>query len=390
MKVKLTDRFCANVKSNSQVDYFDEATRGLALRVTEAGSKSWTYNFTFNGTRARMTLGTYPALSLSAARTKAIEARSEVEAGNDPRLTAVGEETFKAIAEDYQAREGQKLRTAKWRKDVLDRLVYPVIGSRPIADIRRSELVRLLDKIEDDNGPVMADRTLAIIQRVMNWHASRDDEFRCPTVRGMYRTSGKERARKRVLIDDELLAIWTVASEHRGAYDYLIQFILLTATRLREASNMQREEVSKTDWVIPAERYKTKIAHLIPLSDAAQAILAKLPKAGWVFTANGTMALQNFTKAKANFDARVRKIYPNIQPWVTHDLRRTARTLMSRAGVDADHAERCLGHTLPTIRGTYDLWAYRDEKAAAFEALASLIDRIVHPQDNIVPLRAAQ
>src|SRR5262249_39907112 len=79
------------------------------------------------------------------------------------------------------------------------------------------------------------------------------------------------------------------------------------------------------------------------------------------------------------------------QLWYTiHDLRRTARTLMSRAGVDPDHAERCLAHAMPTIRGTYDLWAYRDEKAQAFTALASLIDRIVHPQDNIVPLRAAQ
>jgi len=78
MKVKLTDRFCSNIKSASRMDYFDEATTGLALRVTETGSKAWTFNYTLGTKRARLTLGTYPVLSLSAARTKAIEA--------DPRL----------------------------------------------------------------------------------------------------------------------------------------------------------------------------------------------------------------------------------------------------------------------------------------------------------------
>jgi len=189
MKVKLTDRFCANVKCSTRTDYFDEDTTGLALRVTETGSKSWTFNYTFNDKRTRMTLGSYPSISLSGARTKAIEAQMAVEAGTDPRLTAVGSETFKAICEDYQSREGKKLRTAKWRKDTLERLVYPVLGSRPIRDIRRSEVVRLLDKIEDERGPVMADKTLEIIRKIMNWHASRTDDFNSPIVRGMARTN---------------------------------------------------------------------------------------------------------------------------------------------------------------------------------------------------------
>src|SRR5215510_8967783 len=125
MKVKLTDRFCSHIKADQRVDYFDEVTTGLALRVTEAGSKSWTYNFTINDRRARMTLGTYPALSLSAARTKAIEARGEVEEGNDPRLTRTDALTLKAVAEDYLTREGKTLRTLEERKSTLNRLVYP-------------------------------------------------------------------------------------------------------------------------------------------------------------------------------------------------------------------------------------------------------------------------
>jgi Arm DNA-binding domain len=230
MKVKLTDRFCANAKVTSRTDYFDEDTTGLALRVTENGSKSWTYNYTLGDKRVRMTLGSYPSISLAGARTKALEARSAVEAGADPRLTAVGGETFQAICEEYQTREGKKLRTAKWRKSALERLVYPVLGARPIGDIRRSELVSLLDKIEDDQGPVMADRVLQIIRRIMNWHASRTDDYNSPIVRGMARTSTRERARKRILSDDELRKVWKTAERH-GVFGDLVRFILLTATR---------------------------------------------------------------------------------------------------------------------------------------------------------------
>jgi hypothetical protein len=140
MKVKLTDRFCANIKADSRTDYFDEVATGLALRVSEHGSKSWTFNYTLGDKRSRMTLGSYPAISLAGARTKAVEARMAVEEGIDPHTVATGGETLKAVCEEYQNREGKKLRTAKWRKSALERLVYPVIGSRPIGDIRRSEL----------------------------------------------------------------------------------------------------------------------------------------------------------------------------------------------------------------------------------------------------------
>jgi integrase len=166
---------------------------------------------------------------------------------------------------------------------------------------------------------------------------------------------------------------------------------------LREAGNMNRSELSGTDWIIPAARYKTKLPHLISLSKGAQSLLARLPVVGfkgWVFTSNGEVPISGYSKSKQQFDARVlaelRKRDPNAGPlehWTPHDLRRTARTLMSRAGVDSDHAERCLGHVIPGIRGTYDLYEFRDEKAAAFEALAAQIERIVDPQPNVVPLR---
>jgi hypothetical protein len=79
-----------------------------------------------------------------------------------------------------------------------------------------------------------------------------------------------------------------------------------------------------------------------------------------------------------------------VTGWVLHDLRRSARSLLSRAGVPPDHAERCLGHVIGGVRGMYDRYAFYDEKKFAFEALAGQIDRILHPAANVVSIGAAR
>src|ERR1700716_3684851 len=94
--VGLTDRFCSTAKALGVLtDYFDETVKGLALRVTEQGHRSWSYLFTSprDGKRARATIGTYPATTLASARGKALEARGHVEAGRDPRLVLAGQAT---------------------------------------------------------------------------------------------------------------------------------------------------------------------------------------------------------------------------------------------------------------------------------------------------------
>ena len=74
--------------------------------------------------------------------------------------------------------------------------------------------------------------------------------------------------------------------------------------------------------------------------------------------------------------------------WTNHDLRRTARSLMSRAGVLPNHAERALGHVIGGVQGIYDRYEYAAEKRQAFEALAAQVDRILNPQDNVIPMSA--
>ena len=371
---QLTDRFCDHAKTDGQqIDYFDEAVSGLALRVSPT-KKAWTWLYTQGGKRKRLTFATYPATSLAGARAKVELMRQEIEAGRDPLPQA---ETFKAICEEYLRR--CRLRTKADRQRCLERLVWPVFGSRPIGEIRRSEIVRLLDGIEDANGSVMADRTLALVRTIMNYHASRSDDFRSPIVKGMARTKPKERQRERTLTDDELRSVWAAAS---GVFGSMVKFILLTAARRSEASAMRRAEIDGRDWTLPAARNKAKIDFVRPLSDTALAVLPVTDGSQYVFSTDGKTPISGFSKFKVSLDRA-----SGTSGWTLHDCRRTARSLMSRAGVSADVAERCLGHVIGGVRGTYDRHEYHREKQLAFEALAAQIDRILRPQENVVGLR---
>ncbi len=382
----LTDRFCSNARSegSAQTDYFDETVPGLALRVSTK-RKSWTYHFTWNNRRSRLTFGTYPATSLASARTRAFEAKVQLEAGNDPR--AIKKDTLKAVCEAFLAREGGNLRTAQERLAIFERVVFPELGGKPIDAIRRSDVVRLLDKIADERGPSSADHALAYLRRVFTWHASRTDDFHSPIVRGMARTKPKERARERTLTDEEIRIVWKVA-ETGGIFGHFLRFVLLTAGRRNEAADMRWDELNGSNWTLPGSRNKTKVDLVRPLSEAA---LAALPDqvGPFVFSTDGKNPISGFSKFKRHFDKLAERTAGGAMlNWTIHDLRRTARSLMSRAGVPSDHAERCLGHVIAGVRGTYDRHDFYEEKAQAFEALAGTIDRILNPRDNVVPMKA--
>ena len=380
-KRELTDRFIAHTKPEPgavQTDYYDDAYPGLALRVS-GRSKAWTYFFSWGGRRVRWTFGTYPATSLAKAHTLFDEARAALEAGRDPRAAVAKPETLRSICEEWIEREADGLRTGADRKVRLERLVYPTLGERPIADIRRSEIVRWLDTIEDGNGPTAADQALAFVRRVFNWYSTRNDDFRSPIVRGMTRTKPRERARARVLSDDELRTVWRVA-EGPSVFGRFVRFLLLTGARRTEAAAMSWAELDGADWTLPGARNKTKVDLLRPLSKAALMMLGEKGNGPFVFsTDSGHTPISGFSKLKADFDKAVTAELGEPKPnFSLHDLRRTARSLMSRAGVPSDHAERCLGHVIPGVRGVYDRHEYRDEKARAYETLSRQLDFIVH------------
>jgi integrase len=240
----------------------------------------------------------------------------------------------------------------------------------PIADIRRSDVVKLHDRLTEQNGPVLANRVVGMLGSIFSWYSVRNEDFRNPVIRGM---TTAEEARSRILTDDELRAVWSAAE---GPFGALVRFLLLTGARRSEAAEMTWSEIDGDVWSLPPKRNKVGVELIRPLSAAALALIAAQPRIGdFIFTRSGAGALGGLTELKAKLDRD-----SGTQGWRLHDLRRTSRSLMSRAGVSSDHAERCLGHVIGSIRGVYDRHSYHEEMKLAYQALASLIDRIVAPQ----------
>jgi len=390
----LTDTAIRNLKpAATRREIPDPGARGLYVIVQPSGRKGYAVRYRFFGVPRKLTLP--PGITLAAARKLAADAMFAVSQGRDPTDERKAEaekaeraraDTLRSVAEEYLTREGKRLRTISQRDRIFERLVYPALGGgRQISSIKRKDVIRLLDHIEDRHGSRMADYTLATLSRLFNWHAVRDDEFTSPIVRGMRRQNAKQHARTRVLSDDELRCVWAAASTE-GPFPAFIKFLLLTSARRAEAAAMTWGEVEGGDWILPAARNKTAIDLVRPLSKAAQAILAERPRiagCAYVFSSGGRSALAGFSRRKQKFDAAC-----GVAGWTIHDLRRSARSLMSRAGVSPDHAERCLGHVIGGVRETYDRHAYHTEKLQAFEALAAQIERIVNPpQGDVVQLR---
>jgi integrase len=383
-----------------RVEIPDKGARGLYLVVQPSGRKSFAVRYRFDGKPKKLTLDA--GISLAGARAAAARALLDVERGIDPTKAKAAARiaseladatTLRSVAEAYLEREegrpaGRRLRSIGQRRATFERLIFPVLGGRPIGDIRRGEVVKLLDKVEAERGGRMADEVLVMLRIVFDWHALRDEDFRSPLVRGMTRTRPQDRMRGRVLSDDELRKVWHAAGAMPGPFGLLVQFLLLTAARRNEAARMTWSEVADGVWVVPASRYKSKHDHLVPLSQRAQELLAQAPAiagAGYVFTnADGMRAFNNFAEGKRALDKLA-----SVTGWRLHDLRRVARSLLARGGIAPEIAERCLGHSVGGALGrTYDRHRYESELRHAFEALAAQIELVVNaPADNVVPLR---
>jgi integrase len=340
------------------------------------------------------------------ARAKAKVLQGSITAGKDPaaekqalkdkaeKAKVAGKNTVNAVLDLFIARHVKNLRSAKTVERSLEVYVRPRIGSKSIYDLKRRDIVEMLDTIEDADKAVTADRVLAYIRKAFNWYATRDDEFTPPIVRGMARTKPAERARTRALADDEICSLWTAleSTDSPEPFRAMVRVLLLTAQRKNEIGLMRAEEIDGDALVIPAERYKTGIPNAVPLTKEARQWIGDR-KAGFMFSSTGgKKPFNGYSKAKGQLDAviakqrKAAKLKP-MPEWRLHDLRRTARSLMSRAGVSSDVAEMVLGHKLSGVRGVYDRHSYADEKRDALERLATLIGRILNPPTgNIIQM----
>ena len=382
----LTDLGVAALKPKAaRYNFADPQLPGHYIRVTPSGRKSFAVvTRDPNGKQIWHTIGSTSLHTIGEARELAREAIKAIKAGADRG----GPETFSSVAEQWLTRHvvARGLRSEDHIRRCLALHVLPAWGGREFTSIKRRDVATLLDQIEDSGGPVIADKVLAFISGITNWYATRNDDYVSPVTRGMRRSSTKERARERVLTDDEIRIMWTAADQH-DVFGALVKMLLLTGQRREKVATMRWQDVSVDGvWTIPAEAREKGNARELVLSETALQVIRSRPRLEsnpYIFAGRTTGPLRNFYTGKGRFDAEVR-----IAPWILHDLRRTAKSLMQRAGVLPHISERVLGHAIAGVEGTYDRHSYVTEKAHALKALASLIENILRPgDDKVVGLR---
>ena len=388
----------------------DTEVKGFVARRLPSGVATYGLRYRVAGKQRWLALGLHGRVTPDQARRLAKKRVGEVADDRDPagereevrtKANEASASTIGALLDTFLDRYVRNnLRGAGEVERIFNKYVRPRIGSRSIYEIRRRDIVGMLDAIEDEHGPGTADHVLAHLRAAFNWQTARDDDFNSPIVRGMARTKPKERARKRVLDDQEISDLWKAldTADAPSCFPAFVRALLLTAQRRDEVSCLDWSEITGDVWTIPADRHKTGAEagdKVVPLTPTALDLLDKRQKKGFVFsTTKGEKPFSGFSKAKRALDEAIAELRNNekrkpMPPWVLHDLRRTARSLMSRAGVSPDIAERVLGHVIPGVRGVYDRHSFLAEKRDALERLARLVAQILDPPgSNVVPLRA--
>jgi integrase len=418
MRKTLTSSGVAALKPRAaRYAFSDPELRGHLIRIQPSGAKSYVaVTRDPAGKQVWATIGPVDLMDIDEAREKAREAIKRIQAGKPAFEAAVKAETFGDVAATWLKRhvKAKGLRSEVELTRLLNTHILPIWKDDPFSDIGRRAVAELLDEVEDDHGARQADYVLAIVRGIMNFHAARANDYSPPLIAGMRRRNPKERERSRVLDDNELRALWAATEGHGdgrdtlgaalGAFGGFVRLLLWTGQRRDRLGSMRWADVSPDGvWTIHTDSREKGAGGELRLPPAAFAIVQAQPRLGdnpFVFAAarigkDGAHArMSGWSKRKRALDARIlasmRKADPHAKPilqWQLHDLRRTARSLMSRARVPGEHAERVLGHVRGGVEGVYDRHQYSVEKADALLKLAALIDAIVHPRPaEVVPL----
>jgi integrase len=397
MTKKLTDaRIKALRPRKSRYEVWDG--RGFGVRVAPSGRKSFVFVYHFNGRPRRMTLGTYPALSLGDANQAVSWARKQLEKGIDPgelvvtkRKTEREAETFKELVDLWIERWAKRYRK-RWEeaKLTLEYDAIPAFGNRKVKDIKRKDIVRLLDKIMDRDAPTAANRNLQLLRQVFRFAIQRDMIEASPCEAIDY--PAKERPRDRVLDDAELRTFLKQLPEAglSRTIQLVLLFCLVTGQRRGEVVNARKTEFEDGWWTIPAERAKNGRDHRVPLSPLARSlqkeIVERSGESPWLFPGRGEGPLAaNYVTARlwdriGNFD---------IAKFTTHDLRRTAASHMTALGHSQFNVGKVLNHSESSITAIYDRYAYDKEKRAALNAWSRKLEGFMSRSttSNVVRLK---
>ena len=389
----LTTKAVENLKPDpgKRLEVPDPALAGLYLIVQPSGAKSWAQRYRFDGKPAKLTLGRWPSMGVAEARAAATAALDILDHGRNPagekkaKAEAVVQsdrDKVAAVVDLFLKRHAIHNRrcddvAAMFRREILEKW-----GGRDIQTIAKRDVIDVLDAVVDRGSPVTANRLRAHLNTLFNWAKGRDI-IQVNPLDGI-KPPAPERARDRVLTDNEIRLFWQASLGMEYPFGPLYRVLLLTGQRLREVAEMTWLEVDDDTWTLPASRSKNGDEHVVPLSPEVVAILQALPRIGrFIFTTTGNSPVSGFTRAKARADrlmieAANRDLTAGsdpamIPPFTIHDLRRTAATGMAGLRFPPHVVEAVLNHRSGTRRGVagvYNRFDYAEEKRRALEAWA--------------------
>ncbi|HZZ24262.1 MAG TPA: site-specific integrase [Roseiarcus sp.] len=384
---------------------FDDEQRGLGVRVTKGGGKTYLAQYTIAGSKCRIPLGSCPAISLAAAREAVQAILGDVAKGRDPaaeRKRAAREAKEKAEAEaltlgvlidrwETGHLAGKRPRYAAEAPRAL-RFAFKKHLTAPATDLTPKAVKAVLNVIADDGRKATAQLSGAYGRACYGWAIGKDLLVENPFARLKLVAVA---SRERVLSDEELVAIWG-ATKGPGVYNAIVRMLILTGQRRAEVAGMTWREIAPdlSTWTIPAGRTKNRTAHIVPLSPQVQTIIKSTHRTSkddvepeFVFRGLAG-AFNGFSKAKTALDED-----SGVVDWRLHDLRRSMATGLQKLGVRLEVTEAVLNHVSGSragIVGVYQRHEWADEKRAALNACGEHIAVIVEGRtaaDNVTQLR---
>ncbi|ORE97475.1 site-specific integrase [Aurantimonas sp. 22II-16-19i] len=392
----LTSRFVESVKVEDRTDFWDEAVRGLVLRVSPTGRKVW--NFVYrresDGERCRLSIGKFPALTLEKARRKALDAVTAVSDGADPsgdRRARREAMTVEELAGLYIERYAKRNKRS-WAEDerVLRVDVLPAIGRTKAVAVKRRDVLDIIDAKAEAGKLTQSTHILAVVRKMFGWAVDEDYLEVSPAV-GI-RPRAKAVKRDRVLSAAEVRAIWTALPDAplRPITIDVFQLLFLTGQRSGEVCGMRRGEIDLDAalWTIPGERTKNGLTHVVPLSPAALVIVERALRRADE-EAGAPLFSRTGEPIESNAIAKAAKLKLQIldERWTPHDIRRTVATMMGDIGILPHVVEAVLNHISgfrAGVAGVYNRTRYEPEKRRALDMWADHLDAIVTGRKAVV------
>src|SRR5215212_3378543 len=364
---KLTKRIIDALPSPANADqiWWDEDLKGFGLKLTPAGRKVFLVQYRPAGDRRnprKYTIGEYGSVTPHQARVEAHRVLAERAAGRDPqaeRQTSkrrIRSEQVAALSAEFIARHASQNRTGAETARIFNREVLPYWGSWTVGEVRKRDVIALLDRVRERGSPIMANRVLAAVRKFFNWCIGRGilEVSPCSGITAPTR----EQARYRVLSDEELASVLDAARRIGFPFGSIVQVLALAGQRRDEVGRMEWEhlELRRKVWVIPGEHAKNGKPHLVHLSEPVLEILKTVPPTSeLVFSGDGRRVFQGYSKAKAKLDR-----LSGVNDRTLHDLRRTVVSGMARLGVAPHVADKILNHQSGTISGVAAVYQRRE------------------------------